>query len=345
MPTIYDVAKLAEVSHTAASAVLNNRPVRVGDDTRKRILNAAKSLGYRANRAAQQLATGKFNAIALCFKRTGQQIFENPASTRMIAGVMHSASENGLNLLFAPTRPVYKFEETINSLPSHGADGGVVIGPIPLAKKGVQVINQSATPLVIIDSHPGFVSAGTVDIDNFLGMKKGVEHLIANGHKKMAYIAPAPEFACLLDRMRGFYEAVREAELSLADQMTHIVPSETVPEVVRHSVEATSGPTALVCADATVARAVMDEVLRLGLQIPGDVSILAFGEVLGHPLSESIDTIRGDAFAIGKAAGDLLKKLIDGECSGPVSIRLPAEFVMRACEAPEGREEGRASDR
>src|SRR5450759_3293996 len=149
MATIYDVAKLAGVSHTSVSAVLNNRSVRVGDDTRKRILDAAKSLGYRANRAEQQLATGKFNALALCFKRTGQHIFESPASTRMIAGVMHSASENGLNVIFAPTRPVYKFEETINSLPSHGVDGGVVIGPIPLAKKGVQVINASSTPLVI----------------------------------------------------------------------------------------------------------------------------------------------------------------------------------------------------
>lgn len=330
MSTIYDVAKLAGVSYATVSSVLSNGSMRVSDKTKQRILDAAKTLNYQANRAAQQLATGKYNTISLCFESASQQFFLDQIANQLIAGIGRSASENGLYLLLAPTAIDYRFEQTIGSLPSQGIDGGIVIGPVPLSQMAVAAIDNCSIPLVCIDSHKGFSSASTVDTDNTAGMKMGVDHLISNGHKKMAYIGPPPMYQCLIDRMTGFYHAVRDAGLRVDDQITHIVPLEDVPTAVRSSLETADMPTVLVCAEVRVAKLALDELMKLGLRIPGDLSILIYDDILsGHPLLESVNIVRSNFFQMGENAGDLLKKMIDGECSEPISLRIPAELVAR----------------
>jgi|GEM_PF-6085567 len=193
----------------------------------------------------------------------------------------------------------------------------------------MSAISRCSIPLVCIDANPGIVSASTVDTDGFAGMKTGVEYLISTGHKKMAYIGPALEYQCLVDRTRGFCQAVQDAGLSFADQMTYILPLEDVPAIVRQSVAATNGPTALICAEELTACAVLDEAVKLGLRIPGDLSILSYDDVPGHALLESTNVIRNDFFKMGEAATDLLWKLINGECTGPVSLRLLPELLTR----------------
>lgn len=329
MPTIYDVAELAGVSHTAVSAVINKKPIRMKDTTRLRILAAAETLGYQTNRVAQQLSTGKSNTLALCFAGTGSYIFKSPTTNQLVAGVVNCASENGLCLLLAPTKRVYTFEETLAKLPSQGVDGAVIIGPIHLPGDSASVISRCSVPVVCIDAHPGLSSTSTVDSDSFAGVRMGVEQLIALGHRKMAYIGPTLEFQCFVDRMRGFYQAVQDAGLCLADQMTHVVPLSDVPAVVRQSVAVENGPTALVCAEEETTRAVLDEVVRLGLRVPDDLSVMGYDDVPGHPLSEVTNIVRNNFFGMGEAAVDLLRKLINGECSDPVALRLTPDLVMR----------------
>lgn len=327
MSTVYDVAKLVGVSHSAASAVLNGKPIHVSEATRQRILDGAKTLGYRPNRAAQQLSTGRFDTIAVCFERSSPDFFLNPVANQLIAGIGHSALENDLSLLLKPLKVNEIFSQTIGGLSLHGVDGGIVIGPIPLSNKPVSAIDSCTLPLVCIESHPRLESASTVDTDNFSGMKIGVEHLIANGHKKMAYIGPAPRFQCMLDRIGGFYEAVGDADLSLSEQSTCVASLEEIPAVMHQLVEKTDRPTALICAGRDTGLAALDEVMRLGLSLPKDLAVLVYDDISEHPLSKSTSFIRNNFQKVGAAAGDLLKKLINGECSGPVSIRLPADFV------------------
>lgn len=324
MSTIYDIAKLVGVSSCAVSRVLNDKPVRVSDATRQRIFDAAKSLNYTANLAAQQLKTGKFDAIAVCFERSSPDFYLNPMTNQLTAGIGHSALQANLSLSLRPTE-VY---EAISSLPLQGADGGIVVGPFP-SDKPVSVINNCNVPLVCIGSHPRLESASTVDTDNTAAMKMGTQHLIASGHRKIAYISYPPVFYCLLDRMGGFYEAVKDAELSIADQSVSMASVEEVPAVVRRLVETVDGPTALICADRDTGEAVLNEVMRIGLRIPEDLSILVYDDISEHPLAGSISIMRSNFYEMGVAAGDLLRKLINGECSGPVSVWLPVEFVQR----------------
>lgn len=329
MITINDVAKLVGVSHTAVSGVLNGRPVRVGEETRQRILDAAKSLGYRTNRAAQQLVTGRYGTIGLCFEKADKHFFANSIANQLIAGVGYAASENGLYLLFAPTQPDDKFTQTIGSLPTHGVDGGIVIGPVPRTEIAISAIDNCDIPLVCIDAYRGFASASTIDTDNMSGMKMGVEYLISKGHTKMAYIGFPPKFQCLMDRMQGFQEALEGVGLSVEDQMVHdLVIGDEVAWVVRQFVSMVNRPTALIFAEGAIGKVALDELVRLGLRVPDDIAVLVYDEVPAwHPLAESAIVIRNDPYKMGRAAGDLLLKLISGECSGPVSVRMSAELI------------------
>lgn len=328
MTTINDVAQHVGVSACTVSKVLNDKPVRVSNETRQRILDAAKSLNYMANRAAQQLKTGRFNTIALCLERHTAGFFLNVNANQMIAGIGSSAIRNELSLLFHLPKPSEVFSQTIGSLPSQGVDGGIVLGPLNMSDTNIAAIDNSRIPLVCIDSHPRLASASTVDADNYTGMKMGVQHLISKGHKKMAYVGPALQFQCLLDRMAGFYEAVREAGLPVDEQVIQIVSLENAPAAVRQSVEAIDGPTALICAEGEIGATVLDEVKRLGLRLPDDLSILVYDDVSADSLAGSINILHNDFYNMGEAAGDLLNKLIDGKCSGPVSLRLPPKFEM-----------------
>lgn len=327
MSTIYDVAKLVGVSHSAVSAVLNDKPIHVSEATRQRIIEGAKKLGYRTNRAAQQLRTGKFDTIAVCFGRVDKRILLNDWANEAFAGVGHAASKNGLRMLFEPIDSCVGFEQTIDDLPMHGVDGGIIMGPIVLSDDSVSVIDRCKIPLVCIDSNPRLAMASTIDSDNLSGMKMGVEHLINSGHKKMAYIGPPPLFQCLLDRMGGFYKAVQDAGLSLTDQSAPVAPLEEVPAVMRRLMETIDRPTALICAQGDFGAAVLDEVTRMGLSVPDDLSALIYDHV-GHPLIKSANVIRNDFCMMGEAACDLLTKLISGECSGPVSLRLLPELIL-----------------
>lgn len=92
----------------------------------------------------------------------------------------------------------------------------------------------------------------------------------------------------------------QDAGLSVEDQEVCIISALDIPAKVRQAMDTIDGPTALICAD-----------------------------LVGHPLSESTNIIRNDSFKMGEAACDLLKQLISGECSGPISLRLPPELVAR----------------
>lgn len=327
--TIYDVARAAGVSHTSVSAVLNNKPIRVREETRQRIVAAAKSLGYQANRVAQQLSTGRFHTIGLCFVSTGTNIFANWNMNQLIAGIVHCASENELSVLFAPTKEATPFEEKMGRLPSQGVDGAVVVGPLPLHGDAAASISKCGVPAVCIDSQPNLGPAITVDSDNFLGMKQGVQHLIAAGHKRLAYIGPQPELQCLVERMTGFYQAVQGAGLSLADQATHIVSLEEVPAIMKSTAEAADGPTAVICADQRTLMRALEAASQLGIKVPGEMSILGYDDVPHHPMLDCINIVRNDFFGVGIRAVEALVKLISGECSAPVALRVPPELDFR----------------
>ncbi|MHB9035536.1 MAG: LacI family DNA-binding transcriptional regulator [Armatimonadota bacterium] len=333
MATIYDVAAHAGVSPSSVSAVINGKTKQVSDTTRSRVLESIDILGYRPNRVARQLITGRFDTIALCHERGIRKIFS--MDHEFIAGVGDSAGDDGFSVLLTPAVPNMDFGHEIRNLSSRGVDGAVIIGPTPLKKQVISVIEDCGVPVVCMDSYPAFSNTSTVDRDNVASMKTGIQHLISQGHSRMIYVSPPPVYQCFVDRMRAFCETMQDNDLPVDENAVRILDIQRAPSLFLEILSKSIRPTAIVCADILLGIAAWDAIENAGMRIPEDISLLA-GEALplDHPSSKKVNQIRTPQYEIGKAAADVLKKIIAGELTPPVTIRLPAETILLPSPAP-----------
>ncbi len=336
MTTIYDVAKRAGVSHTTVSAVFNDRTGEVSEETRRRVLEAARELGYRPSRVARQLATGRSNIIAVCFEQTAADAFSSPNSGRLVAAIGDVAGQSGQYLLFAPTARRGTLQDLIDDLAFMGVDGAVIIGAIELKKSTLEAIDRCPVPIVCVDSYPGFQHASTVDVDSVEAVRKGVEHLLHCGHRHIAYFGPPPVFQCHLDRLRGFHDAARGAAETGAEFETHTVTSSTLKDALRQCLVRPARPTALVCDRWDFGVAAWDTVREIGLQVPDDISMLLIDALPGeeHPGHAVVNSIQPTPVEMGRQAMAVLSDILKGKLTSPVNIRLPAKLTLHPSPAP-----------
>jgi DNA-binding LacI/PurR family transcriptional regulator len=336
MATIYDVAKKAGVSHTTVSAVFNDRSGEVSEATRRRVLEAARELGYRPSRVARQLATGRSNIIAVCFEQAPAAAFSSPNYGRLVASIGDAAAQSGQYLLFAPTSGRGSLQELIQELAVIGVDGAVIIGAIELRRSTLEAIDRCPVPVVCVDSYSGFRHASTVDMDSVAAVRTGVDHLIAHGHRRIAFFGPPPVFQCHLDRLRGFHEAAQGAAESGAQFETHTVTDAQIRPALKECLARPGRPTALVCDRWDFGLAAWDTVAETGLRVPDDVSLLLIDALPGedHPGQGVVNSIEPTPAEMGRQAVAVLEDILQGKVTSPVNIRLPARVTLHPSPAP-----------
>ncbi|MCE5200134.1 MAG: LacI family DNA-binding transcriptional regulator [Armatimonadota bacterium] len=327
MTTIYDVAARAGVSPSSVSAVINGKTKQVSAATRRRVLESIEALGYRPNRVARQLITGRFDTIAVCHERGVRKIFS--IEHEFIAGIGDSAGDDGFSVLITPAVPNVDFSHEIGSLSSRGVDGAVIIGPIPLKKQVTSLIEDCGVPVVCMDSYPAFSKTSTVDRDNVASMKPEIQNLISQGHSRIIYVGPPPVYQCFADRMQAFCEVMQDNDLPVDENAVRIVDCERASSLFMEILSRDVRPTAIVCADVPHGIAAWESAKSMGMRIPEDISLLA-GEALplNHPSSREVKQITTPRYEIGKTAVDVLKKIIAGELTPPVTIRLASETIL-----------------
>ena len=330
MATLHDVADRAKVSHTAVSAVINNVPGRVSEQTRQRILKAIRELNYRPNRIARQLVSGKSDAILVCFTTDNPDDFMSPDANQLSAGIWKSAIKSDYSLLFAPiVAPESDMEKVVVSIESRSVDGAIVLGPIPRKKHLIEAIDNTSVPIVCIDSYPDFVNTTTVDTDNREGMKQGVQCLISQGHERIMYFGPTPVYQCDIDRLCGFSEAIDESILPVDEHMIKLIPVDCVKNTLREAMNSDYAPTAVICSGYLYGVAVWEVFREMGISVPGDVTMLSF-DILppGHEGLNSVISFKLPWYKMGKAAMEALNDIIKGDMKEAVKIRLAPELVM-----------------
>jgi len=329
--TIYDVAKRAKVSTAAVSAVMNKKNGQVSPETRQRILDVVRELDYRPNRAARQLKTGKSGTIAVVSERVVDRGYSSPVLSQLISGIGDCAADGGLYVLLAPSGRKQDFAEMVMNMSSHGVDGAVVVGPLVISAI-ISAIENCGVPVVCIDSYTGFMKASTVDIDNYAGMKLGVEHLLSQGHRRITYFGHNPIFQCFTDRVRAFCDVVQASGLPLDHIGVRIVVTEYLGASVEETLGSSDPPTAVVCENLHFGEEAWEAITNRGLRVPEDVAMLVFdGLTDGHPGAELVSYVRPDPYEQGMVAAATLRKLIAGQLAPPLNVRLAPKVVLVPC--------------
>jgi LacI family transcriptional regulator len=329
--TSRDVAKLAGVSRTTVSFVLNDVPgVKITEDTRLRVLDAARQLDYYPASAARALAGGRTYHIGMVLGEGQQRLSADAFLPTFLQGVTASVHSRDYLLVLQMEEDVPSYEAYLRLIRERHVDGLILSGPRtddPLLPR----LTEEGFPL-ILHGQLGNLAFPCVDVDNRAGAYQAVAHLIGLGHRSIGYISNAPlSYAGAQDRLTGYQQALAEHGIALDGQgiRTAAFLPQTGYAAMEELLSLPDRPTAVFAASDVIALGAMSAIQAHGLRIPDDVAVVGFDDIFLAPYAcPPLTTVRVPAFGLGWTAAEMLIALIEGDRE-VASVILEPELVIR----------------
>ena len=337
MVTMGQVAARAGVSQATVSLVLGGSAdrLKISQQTRERVLDVARELGYRRNLLARAMVTGKSHIIGVV---TAVQAGEN--IIKILAGAMEAANDHDYLLKVVHLSESGIDEATITRCLEWRLAGAMVVGLMEGSQIRLQEeFRRAQIPLALIDNAPlpewgvRFIS------DDAHGIRQVVSHLVALGHRRIAFLGGSS--SVLSDwRESSFRAALADAGLTLPAHWVRNT-SWTDQEIIAegaHAVLRGDSPTAIVCSADAIAMVVLRVARSLGLRLPADLSVTGYSNAaLSAYADPSLTTVDQPFSALGHAAVMHLIQCAESEdlSTGPRPERLlPTQLLERGSTAP-----------
>jgi len=325
-PTYSVIAKTAGVSEATVSRVLN-QDESVHPDRAKRVLEAVEKLGYKKNRVASALASGRTGLIAVVID-DDLSVFADPFYGTVTSGVSRVLMENGLQTVLMVS-PVGSLEGSV----AHYLESGEVDGAIFFALHSDVLVNKlkkQGLPLVITGTPHSTSDVAFVDTDNFGGAYTATKHLISQGCKKVAIITGDIGTTAAKQRLDGYLQVYREtghvpAKGLICEGDYSFETGKALTEKLLATHPDVDGIFA--CNDL-MAMGAITVLQDRGISVPEQVRVIGFDDsMIAQTSRPALSSIRQDVVALGEAAGSLMIAQLNGEDFEPVI--LPTELVLR----------------
>ena len=325
-PTLQDVADATGVTLATASRALNGA-YGVHPETRRRVLEAAVQLDYKANLFARGLVTGRSNAIGLIISDIRNSYFSEAAR-----GAEDAAYSAGLDILLCNSDvDSGKQMHYINSLIEKRVDGIIMNSVAILTKEEQDYIAASGIPVVLLNRAADCPLFSTVCADNERGGRLIAECLLAHGHRHVVHLTGPRNHANLAMRAKGFLDGFRQAGESDASVVHGLHTMEGGYQMAKNLLRSRNKITAISTANDAVAFGVIKAAMESGIRIPEDISLIGFDDVelaaLVHP---PLTTVRQPKYEMGVAALEMIVKLTNAKHRMPEHRVLGVELVERA---------------
>jgi len=324
--TLKDVAARAGVSATAASGVLSHagmRRVRVSEETRTRILEAARSLRYRPNRAARSLRSARTNVIGV-YTAWGYLNPYMPLTAQIIGGLHRGCDAHRKDLLLHGMDRGRTAEDIHAELTGGQIDGLVLYTSAqdPLAA----LLAASDLPVIaLVDTLPGLSFVGA---DDAAGARLLAEHLAGRGHRRVVYIPGSPSLASAERRRVAFAQAAASLGMAVSECATLSQHEALSPlDLDWLHLPRAERPTAAACWNDLTAASLLDHCRRRGLRVPEDLAVVGFdgvAPVLGG--DQVLTTVHAPWADVAHRAIDLLVGHLNGQPLPPETL-LPVHLV------------------
>lgn len=309
------MARVAGVSQSTVSLVLAGKAEgRVKPETGQAVLDAVRRLGYRPNTAARNLRLGRTRTVLLVIPALAGPFF-----AAVYAGVARVAGERGFGVVVHPWND--------DVAPARSPVDIEAIDGVLASSLGGGVTGLGDVPLVVLDNDPAG-PAPAVNFDVAGGMRAIARHLTGLGHRRIGHLAAAVDAWTF--RVRG--EVLAETAPVTA-RATTAIDVTAARAAALTLLDRPDRPTALVCDDDLLAAGAYKAARALGLDVPGDLSVTGFDDILvATALEPELTTVRLPAEALGARAMTALLSLLDGET--PPYVSLPGELIVRDSTAP-----------
>ncbi|WP_026924464.1 LacI family DNA-binding transcriptional regulator [Glycomyces arizonensis] len=330
--SIFDVAKLAGVSHQTVSRVINDAPM-VADATRAKVKAAIAELGYRPNRSARALAGGAVRSVTVLTTDTSLY-----GTAETLRGIEDAARAAGFTILVSVLDPDQDYTEAdvLGRLPHDGAPA-IVIAHDETTTGAMQVLQRKQAGATVatggehldIEQH---ADDWLVSLDDRTVAARATRYLLSMGHATVHYLA-IPSKA---NRQAGWAEALADAGIE-APEVVH--SGWTVGSAYEAALELVADPevTAILCGNDDLAFGVLYAAHRADRSVPGDLSVIGFDD---SPLAAyhvpPLTTVDLDFRGVGRGAFELLRQKLEGGSHPRPTWRSP-ELIVRETSGPPGR--------
>ena len=331
MVTISDVAREANVSVATVSRVLNNSAI-VLPETSRRVKETIAQMQYEPNLMARNLRKNESRVILILAPN-----ITNPYYSNILSGIGAAARRLGYSFMVCTTEGESRREiEYLDMLAKRRADGAILLA---LALEETELLRYAEQyPIVQCSEYAPGTTIPHVAVDNYQAAFRMTQHLLENGHRRIAMISSVNAYPSTKLRLQGYRDALADAGVTPEDALIryagydynyssgHAAATSLLSEPAR--------PTAIFCISDTLALGAINAAQDMGLSVPEDVSVVGFDDVeLTTMFRPGITTMAQPCFQLGECAMELLLHQLRGDTDFGREIMLDTELKLRASSA------------
>jgi len=324
--TLKMVAERAGVSVNTASRAINNKPD-INLETKKRVLQIAKELGYIRNAAAVALRTKKTGTIGVVIADN-----RNPFYAEVLNGMEEAAREKNYHIILANTQRDYKKEEdAINLLLAKRVDG-LLITPVQDKDDDIKNLIDANIPFVVVGRDFENIEVDAIYNDEVKGGFLATEYLIKKGHKRIALINGFLYKSPAKGRAEGYKKALNKYRIPLDESLISVgdINIEDGHERTKQMLEKDLNFTAIFVYNDMMAFGAMQAIKEKGLRIPEDIGLVGYDDIpFSSLISPALTTIRLKKQELGAESVKLLLSRINGNRKITKKVMLGVELQIR----------------
>jgi LacI family transcriptional regulator len=330
-PTSHDVAELAGVAQSTVSRALSGDP-NISEKTRVRVTDAARRLNYSPNVIARSLITRRTNRVGVFISD-----ITNPFYPELVEGLEREFAELGYDIIIFSDGATRTTRDHVEHFLGSTIDGFVFTSAelgFPLTER----LAAAEAPTVFLNRHIDDDRFDRVVSDNAGGGRLAGELLVQLGHTRIAQISGPPQTSTARDRDAGFGTSLAELGVEFDRRHHRHGPyaHETGFEGCRSLLAQDPPPTAIFCGNDVIALGAWDAAVSAGLDIPRDLSVIGFDDILvGSWSAIGLTTVRQPLREMACGSAGFLVGRLEGDYEGPGRVlEYPVEMVMRRTAGP-----------
>ncbi|MCY1126510.1 LacI family DNA-binding transcriptional regulator [Frigidibacter sp. RF13] len=316
-PTVKTLAEVTGYSIATVSKALNDSPV-VTEDTKERIREAARQIGYSVNPRAASLRTGKTFQVAVLMPISVAEGHEwnGVEYAEILSGISQALEGSPYQLSIYPIRDADEGLKVAGTIVRRGLADGIAFSGIRQSDPRIDFLSSADFPFVAMGRCDTAARYAFVDIDSHWIALDATRRLIAGGHSRIALINPRPDLAYAQSRAEGFRTAFAEAGLPDCDDL--IAEGDLTARFGRDTAHRLHGnarpPTGFICVNEATTLGVLAGLRDLGLSAESDVSVIAYddlnvSEYFAPPLTTHFQPVED----LGRTLGEFLLRRMAGE--------------------------------
>jgi len=327
---IRDIARLAGVSVATVSRALA-KPNIVRPATIEKVKSAIAALDYSPNVVASSLRRQRSDTIIVVVPN-----IHNPFYSGVVQGIENIAHDNGYRILLGETQDNQdRLDRYTAMIASRGADGLILLGSLlpSVVRDSLAEGRDSSIPLVLACERFDGLKSPTVEIDNVAASRLAIEHLLEQGHRRIATITGPARNNLTVDRLLGYRDALKAASIRF-DRKLVVEGDFSIKsgyDAMTHLLTLDKRPTAVFCANDEMAIGVQKALWDADVAIPDEIAVVGFDNLrFAQYAVPSLTTIMQPTVEIGETAMKLMIGVLTAHIAAGERVVVPHQLVVRA---------------